>query len=681
MWISKIELINFKSYQNQSFSFPAPKGTKNLCLIGGMNGFGKTTLLEAIYLCLYGSEATSHLGRAGLAADSYGKFLKNAFHGKAKTTKKDYMAVNIAFEVDSSKGYEIRRKWHFNSSNIFDEEDLQVCETSKGNVERFLDKEDLGEILLNYVVPPHVAPFFFFDGEELKRNAEINRTSFILMGLENLLGVVHLRNLKERLENYANARLASTTKVDKQELEKKASECEAAKEELEKAKSDLQVVMDEIEVTRRKRDEVHSNIQNTGAGSGDKKQIEDTLHEEGQRRAERDRVQEQLSEILTTRLPFNLISKQIRESTEKQLNGEQSLDDWTKKKDALTPQKGKFKLSFFEEAKHLEQINIKNKELEEALEIAIDKAWESIYTPQPEGCADSIIHSYLDSRTRQKTLDMLRASKVSGSKIKELSLNLENLNSRIEQLSRRRVQLQSILDDGQLQEWLEELKRQEEQIENLKVKEGDLTRQISSQTESINNLQAMIERERKRLIDSSPERSYASKAQKVIDFINELLPRLFLLKTQEVSEAVTKTFKQLAHKNLVDKIIINERGESKILDENGKEITVDISAGEKQMLVTAIIAGLAQVSGFDIPMIVDTPLGRLDSEHRNKILDYWMNSKRQVILLSQDKEIGNHEYELLKKHVAKTYLLEHKVLGDGIGKTIAYEDKYFEGAV
>jgi DNA sulfur modification protein DndD len=108
-----------------------------------MNGYGKTTLLEAIYLSLYGSEATSHLGRAGLADDSYGKFLKNAFHGKAKTTKRDFMAVNIAFEIEDGIGYEIKRKWHFTNTGIFAEEDLQVCQTKKNNVERFLDKNDL----------------------------------------------------------------------------------------------------------------------------------------------------------------------------------------------------------------------------------------------------------------------------------------------------------------------------------------------------------------------------------------------------------------------------------------------------------------------------------------------------------------------------------------------------------
>lgn len=677
MWISKIELTNFKSYQYQEFTFPKPTPERNLSLVGGMNGFGKTTLLEAIYLCLYGSEATSHLGRAGLAEDSYGKFLKNAFHGEAKMTKRDFMAVNIAFEVDDFFGYEVRRKWHFQSSGIFDEEDLQVCETRNGNVERFLDNDDLNEILLNHVVPPHVAPFFFFDGEELKRNADQNKTAFILMGLENLLGVVHLKHLKDRLANYANQRLVGTSKVDKAELDRTANDCELAKTERDDAFNQLNEIRQKIEVARSKRDEVHLNIQSSGAGSGDKKQIEEALQEEGQRRSERDKAQDQLSLLLTTKLPFNLITKQLRDSLESQLISEEKLEDWSKRKDALAPQRGKFKDSFFEEAKKIEEITRSN--VESYLDKAIDIAWESIYTPQPEGCAKSVRHSYLDGRQRSKVIEMINSSKVNGAQIKELSVNVESLNIRIEQLARRRVQLQSILGDGQLQEWLEELKLLEDEIEGLRSSEGSLDRQVVAANELISKLQATIERERKRIIESSPQRSYASKAQMVIDFIDELLPRLFLLKTEEVSKAVTETFKRLSHKALVDKILVNERGESKIFDENGKEISVDLSAGEKQMFVTAMIAGLAQVSGFEIPIIVDTPLGRLDSIHRKKILDYWINTGRQVILLSQDEEIGPDEYVTLKNHIAKTYLLEHQVLGEGIGKTIAYENRYFDG--
>ena len=62
MWIAKIELFNFKSFQHQTFEFPQPRAGRNIVLIGGMNGYGKTSILEALYLGLYGKEAVEHLG-------------------------------------------------------------------------------------------------------------------------------------------------------------------------------------------------------------------------------------------------------------------------------------------------------------------------------------------------------------------------------------------------------------------------------------------------------------------------------------------------------------------------------------------------------------------------------------------------------------------------------------------
>lgn len=96
------------------------------------------------------------------------------------------------------------------------------------------------------------------------------------------------------------------------------------------------------------------------------------------------------------------------------------------------------------------------------------------------------------------------------------------------------------------------------------------------------------------------------------------------------------------------------------------------------MFATALIAGLAKVSGMDAPLVVDTPLGRLDSKHRMNILKFWVHdSKRQVILLSQDKEIDREMYGHLEPHIAKTFVLHHQQIGNGVGKTWAQENAYF----
>lgn len=110
-------------------------------------------------------------------------------------------------------------------------------------------------------------------------------------------------------------------------------------------------------------------------------------------------------------------------------------------------------------------------------------------------------------------------------------------------------------------------------------------------------------------------------------------------------------------------------------------VTFDRSAGENQIFATALIAGLAEVSKVPAPLVVDTPLGRLDSKHRENIFRFWTSDpSRQVILLSQDEEINSEFYRRIKKNVAVTYLLEHSDVGDGIGRTVARMGKYFAAA-
>jgi DNA sulfur modification protein DndD len=79
-----------------------------------------------------------------------------------------------------------------------------------------------------------------------------------------------------------------------------------------------------------------------------------------------------------------------------------------------------------------------------------------------------------------------------------------------------------------------------------------------------------------------------------------------------------------------------------------------MSAGEKQIYAVAMLDALARTSGNNLPIIIDTPLGRLDSEHRNKLVNqYFPSASHQVILLSTDTEIDSYHYVDLEKHCAR----------------------------
>jgi DNA sulfur modification protein DndD len=183
LWISKIELTNFKSYRHAEFNFPEPEGEKNIVLVGGINGYGKTSILEALYLCLYGKDAIVHLARAGLKTDEfkgYPSFLERAFNGEARRASEDLMSVRVVVQKTKTKGIDILRRWYFRTSTgVWQEDEAVVRETTRGvpGMPKTDQKNGflLSELLDDNFVPAHVAPFFFFDGEEVKKLADQNR--------------------------------------------------------------------------------------------------------------------------------------------------------------------------------------------------------------------------------------------------------------------------------------------------------------------------------------------------------------------------------------------------------------------------------------------------------------------------------------------------------------------------
>jgi DNA sulfur modification protein DndD len=85
-----------------------------------------------------------------------------------------------------------------------------------------------------------------------------------------------------------------------------------------------------------------------------------------------------------------------------------------------------------------------------------------------------------------------------------------------------------------------------------------------------------------------------------------------------------------------------------------------LSAGEKQIYAISLLWGLGKSSDIELPIIIDTPFARLDSEHRTNIAKhYFPFASEQVIILSTDEEIDQKYFELLIASIGRKYLIEH----------------------
>ena len=681
MWISRLVLRNFKSYQNQVFDFPEPADNRNLVLIGGLNGYGKTTLLEAIYVGLYGEEAVSQraLDRAGLKAKGYGHFLETALYKHALRNGEDRMEVIIEITRPNKGCLRITRKWFFTNHGRYDNQRL-VIETRASNTNGWslLKESELPDLLASYAVPPWLAPFFFFDGEKIAVLAEENRTDWVRSGLENLMGVVLIKELRERLASYCTAKHKQSGGVDEQVVDKLREDLANAVMQRKEIADALQCMQDEFQQNSEKRDRLTRQLRDLAQGS-DARTMAEVVETIAGIQQEEDRCHSQLRDKMSTALPLQLISRHLQESLSEALAQEDILANWESFRDAQQPRWQQFHDTFFKSEWIAPLCNFPT--ARDSMEKTLTEAWESLYYPRPSGCADEQWHTYLQANERRQLVEMRRRIQLSGGELRPLAAKREELTELKWRLQQERIRLEGasgIDRSAEVEKISADLMAIQRGMDELGGKIELHKNQLKTLESELPQLTATYERERKKLTDGQPDRVAAQRAERTIAMIDELLPTLFQLKLEALSKAATRIFRSLHHKDQVAKISVQDDGKAILYSHEGTEIMLPKSSGESQLFVLSLVGALAEVTGYKVPLIVDTPLARLSEAHCNNLLSYWTaDTSRQVILLAQDKEIGGVEFEHLSCHVARSYLLQHEQTGHGVGKTQAVVDHYF----
>ena len=176
--------------------------------------------------------------------------------------------------------------------------------------------------------------------------------------------------------------------------------------------------------------------------------------------------------------------------------------------------------------------------------------------------------------------------------------------------------------------------------------------------------------------DSQRALKYSNMALTILE---EYTTRLQSEKTKILADTITNCYRRLANKqNLIDVIIMDPKTLDIIyLNKENKEVSKEsLSAGEKQLMVIAILWALAICSKKKLPVIIDTPLSRLDSEHRSALITtYFPNASDQTIILSTDSEIDSTYYEMMKESVGDEFTLNY----DDESRSTSIVRGYFAG--
>lgn len=642
MIFESLVMHNFGPYLGrQELLLSPPSEKKPITLIGGLNGGGKTTILDAIQLALHGKRASGAL-RSGL---SYSEYLRKAIHRSVEPT--EGAAIELELTVLLAGREErvmVRRSWRSHSASV--REQLAVYregEFDQGLTEAWADH---AEVLL----PSGIAPLFLFDGEQIERLADPGTSAEMLASsVHTLLGL----DLVERLD------------LDLARVEKR-NRGDASTEEA----NDLEEVTAALKLTAMRRSEVAQEAAST--------RNERTTAQKAFRKAEQ-LYQSEGGELYEQRAAL----EQERATLDRSVQGTESkLRDLASgplpllcmpKLLARVARRHELEESSVRSAIVVELLKGRDEALIGALRSVapesevIQEAERYLAEDRVKRASEGRCETHLDLGTRPASQLRDLCGLLGRTYVSEVT----ELLSELQRLERRRAELEVTISRLPADGHIEGVRRQ---VDDARVRLLDVERRIESyegELEELGRKTKRLEEQRLRLLKRDLEiRFKAEDSERVVThsrraratlarFRKALLARNLERLGNYVSESYSSLLRK---KNLVRSVTIDPDSFEVVL--HGRSDTPigseKLSAGERQLLATALLWGLARASGHTLPMVIDTPLGRLDSVHRDRLVrKYFPHASHQVILLSTDEEIDTRYYERLSRHIGRTYTLEY----------------------
>jgi DNA sulfur modification protein DndD len=637
MLIRNIILENFGLYAGRHVVDIQParnaKKVRPIVLVGGKNGAGKTSLLEAVRLALYGKLA---LGER-VSQSSYESYLRSRVHSGPTASNLNGASVGIEFEFAESgvvQLYEVVRSWTIRGGSVQEAVDLR----KNGETVTSVPKDEW-QNFLHELLPVGVSQLFFFDGEKITEIAEDTTDGQQLSAaIRSLLGIDLVGRLRTDLGLYL-ARHQRADDTSGESLEQLLSERDLLRVEiagLGDQRADLLTLLD-----GQRRETAKAQQRFTAGGGEIALRRSSLVAERDALTHERSTLLSQFKEGSSGLWPWIAAPNLIARLTEVLANGDTGSADaasrlmkrfntWHKKSDASTQRRWT--------QRHKEDL--------QALVEATFKAKDGIAPPSAltaVGNASQI----LSQATGQRTIAQGFA--------KRLLIVDERLAEIEASLAR--------VDDTTSIYLLDELRGADQAYGQTK---GRL-KALQDTLDSLQSKAASLDRDRERLLAKQAEGKKGDRktalAARIAGALTSYEAALVSNKVRALELAFVDCFNRLSRKgDLVREVRIDQENfQATLIGNDGEEIPrARLSAGEKQVFAIAILWALAKTSGRTLPVIIDTPLARLDSDHRAAIMQrYLPEVSHQVVVLSTDTEVDEEMSGQLSSFVAQSHHLEY----------------------
>lgn len=667
MLLESLTLCDFGLFRGEHAIELNPRKKYNsshsIILFGGLNGAGKTTILTAIRLAIYGKQALGY----GISQKTYDEYLSSKVHRNPHSlvvSNGSHIALEfLYFKLGKSTRYRIVRSWTVSGKQV--KEKLTILQNGEP-IPEFTQEQY--QAFLNELIPLGVSELFFFDGEKIASLAEEGGDVALRDAICKLLGLDIIERLKNDLHIYIRRQSNKSLPADlKAQLEQLETEYNELKHVIRAEEDRSREILPQLTVAKEQLGRLEELLASKGGAWAISRQS---------LRVRRDKLindkkalEAEVREHLNGLYPLSLAPK-LMQQLKSQLQKERILKDWENIAQAVIQRLDRLNTVITEFVPEQSSFNALQR---------VKTVFADLITRPAELKSVKLIHDLAGKDYLQLENSINEALTHVQSQTKAIRQQLSKLD---EELGNVSLQIERAPDQESLKDDLAAIKAKNGDITQLSTDRNthlELARRYTWQAIDVVRKMRKLEEQLASGETQSTGTELAKYTRDVLaDFADEMTKRKIIKLEQEF----TKTFSHLARKSdtIISAQIDPSTFEVHLRNKSGKGIPKqDLSAGEKQIYAIAMLEALAKTSGRQLPIIIDTPLGRLDSRHREKLINnYFPHASHQVIILSTDTEVDKSFYEDLNKYVSHCYHISYDELK---GSSEIKEGYFWESAL
>ena len=681
MFIKEIELDNFRIYKGYNLIELLPDGDRNIIVVSGKNGFGKTTFLMSLVWCLYGHQMgkIDELYKKEIKdKGNYNKYIGNSLNRLVKADGKTRFSVSVTFtevKIPDITCNEVTVKRSFDTKTSTKDELTILIDGQQNQVIQDLsqDNQDGGEIFIrDFILPLEIAKFFFFDAEKIVSLAEVNSSEQrkeLSTAYSQVLGIHKYEELKEQLISIQDDyRKKAAKPADRKAFVSNESRIKQLNIDIE----DKRKLISELNEKKTELKYESDQIQRILISEGDhmtSEQVEQLQAKEAGLEGEIGKLQNGLKELFNL-IPFGLAGSTMMELS-KQIKNERIHAQNEYREGDVENRTNSF-LNDLEKEKNESNIVVDTKVrqfYEDKIRDLIRKHFFADITDLPTDF--ELLHGFSEPQTNDLNgiIDNLQHSFKDN--FKQINQQYASVKSEVDGVRRQLREAERHTDNAYIADQREKKQAIDTQLSNVDFQLDKLNQKIGELRNELKSHKQKQEELRKRIKVSDENKLKSDVIETEIKRLKDFILEFKQAKKKSLETKIKSGLNTLMHKkNFIDRVEVDisvsgEDVEISLYTKVGeKEQKLDkgtLSMGERQMYSSALLSALVDESNIDFPVFIDSPMQKFDKEHAENIIrHFYPNVSKQVVLFPLIyKELTKDEYEVLKKKVNRSFLINN----------------------